>query len=87
MLMFRLPSLMERVSLLSFYASEHRGFNAGVTGKPVECAAGMYFWTSDMIIVEKLTEKTICETVDSLLSRRSVASVFSKDESPPDISP
>ena len=55
--------------------------------KTGECAAGMYFWTSDMIIVEKLTEKTICETVDSLLVEEVFASVFSKDESPPDISP
>lgn len=55
--------------------------------KTGECAAGMYFWTSDMMIVERLTEKTICETVDSLLAEEAFASVFSRDESPPDISP
>ena len=55
--------------------------------KTGECAAGMYFWTSDMMIVEKLTEKTICETVDSLLVEEAFASVFSKDEDPTDISP
>ena len=55
--------------------------------KTGECAAGMYFWTSDMMIVEKLTEKTICETVDNLLAEEAFASVFSKDEGLTDISP
>ena len=55
--------------------------------KTGECAAGMYFWTSDMMIVEKLTEKIICETVDSLLAEEAFMSVFSKDEGATDISP
>ena len=56
-------------------------------GKTGECAGGLYFWASDMIIVERLTEKTICETIDHLLAEEEFGSVFSKNEELADISP
>ena len=45
-----------------------------------ECANGSYFWTSDMLIVQKLTEQTICEIVENLLAEGEFTSVFSKNE-------
>ncbi len=48
--------------------------------KTGEGAKGLYFWTSDMLIVQKLTEQTICETVDNLLAEGEFESVFSKNE-------
>ena len=48
--------------------------------KTGECANGSYFWTSDMLIVQKLTEQTICEIVENLLAEGEFASVFSKNE-------
>ena len=45
-----------------------------------EGANGLYFWTSDMLIVQKLTEQTICEAVDNLLAEGEFESVFSKNE-------
>ena len=48
--------------------------------KTGEGANGSYFWTSDMLIVQKLTEQTICETVDNLLAEGEFKSVFSKNE-------
>ena len=55
--------------------------------KTGECAGGLYFWASDMIIVERLTEKTICETIDNLLAEGEFGYVFSKNEEIEDISP
>ena len=55
--------------------------------KTGECANGLYFWTSDMLIVQKLTEQAICETVDNLLADGEFESVFSKNEEPTMISP
>ena len=55
--------------------------------KTGEGANGLYFWTSDMLIVQKLTEQTICETVDNLLAEEEFASVFSKNEESAIISP
>ena len=55
--------------------------------KTGECANGLYFWTSDMLIVQKLTEQAICETVDSLLADGEFESVFSKNEASTIISP
>ena len=55
--------------------------------KTGECAGGSYFWTSDMIVVQKLTEQTICETIDNLLAEGEFESVFSKNEEPTIISP
>ena len=55
--------------------------------KTGECANGLYFWTSDMLIVQKLTEQTICETVDNLLAEEEFESVFSKNEESTIISP
>ena len=55
--------------------------------KTGECAGGLYFWTSDMIIVESLTQKTICKTVDHLLAEDEFGYIFSKNEDPKDISP
>ena len=55
--------------------------------KTGEGANGLYFWTSDMLIVQKLTEQTICETVDNLLAEEEFASVFSKNEESTIISP
>lgn len=48
--------------------------------KTGECANGLYFWASNMMIVQKLTEQTICETVENLLTEGEFASVFSKNE-------
>ncbi len=55
--------------------------------KTGECANGLYFWTSDMLIVQKLTEQTICETVDNLLAQEEFESIFSKNEESTIISP
>ena len=55
--------------------------------KTGECANGSYFWASDMIIVHKLTEQTICEAIDNLLAEEEFASVFSKNEESTIISP
>ena len=55
--------------------------------KTGECANGLYFWASDMIIVQKLTEQTICETIDNLLAEEEFASVFSKNEESTIVSP
>ena len=55
--------------------------------KTGECANGLYFWTSDMLIVQELTEQTICETVDNLLAEGEFESVFSKNEEPKIVSP
>ena len=55
--------------------------------KTGEGANGLYFWTSDMLIVQKLTEQTICETVDNLLTEGEFESVFSKNEESAIISP
>ncbi len=50
--------------------------------KTGECAAGSYFWASNMIIVQKLTEQTICEAIDDLLAEEEFTSVFSKNSEP-----
>ena len=55
--------------------------------KTGECADGLYFWASDMMIVENLTEKTICKTIDHLLTEDEFGYVFSKNEDAKDISP
>ena len=55
--------------------------------KTGECANGLYFWTSDMLIVQKLTEQTLCETIDNLLAEEEFESVFSKNEESTIISP
>ena len=55
--------------------------------KTGEGANGLYFWTSDMLIVQKLTEQTICETVDNLLAEGEFESVFSKNTESTIISP
>ena len=55
--------------------------------KTGECANGSYFWTSDMLIVQKLTEQTICKTVENLLADGEFESVFSKNEEPKIMSP
>ena len=55
--------------------------------KTGECTGGLYFWASDMIIVESLTEKTICKTIDHLLAEDEFGYVFSKNEDSKDISP
>ena len=48
--------------------------------KTGECADGLYFWASDMVIVQHLSEKTICETIDKLLVEDEFESVFSKNQ-------
>ena len=48
--------------------------------KTGECADGLYFWASDMIIVERLTEKTICKTIDHLLVENEFGYIFSKNK-------
>ena len=51
-----------------------------------ECADGSYFWASDMIVVQRLTEQAICETIDNLLAEEEFTCVFSKNEEPTIIS-
>ena len=48
--------------------------------KTGECADGLYFWASNMVIVQHLSEKTICETIDKLLVEDKFESVFSKNQ-------
>ncbi len=55
--------------------------------KTGECAGGLYFWASDMIIVKSLTKKTICKTIDHLLAEDEFGYVFSKNEDPKNVSP
>ncbi|HIE30012.1 TPA: hypothetical protein EYP66_22335 [Candidatus Poribacteria bacterium] len=55
--------------------------------KTGECSGGLYFWASNMIIVERLNEKTLCETIDNLLAEGEFGRVFSKDEELEDIAP
>jgi nicotinic acid phosphoribosyltransferase len=55
--------------------------------KTGECANGLYFWASGMIIVQELTEQSICETIDNLLAEKEFKSVFSKNEESTIISP
>ena len=55
--------------------------------KTGEGANGLYFWTSDMLIVQRLTEQTICEAIDNLLAEEEFTSVFSKNEELTIISP
>ena len=55
--------------------------------KTGECADGLYFWTSNMMIVQKLTEQTLCETIDNLLAEEEFESIFSKNEESTIISP
>ena len=40
-----------------------------------------------MIIVQRLTEKAICETIDNLLAAGEFGDVFSKDRELTDVSP
>ena len=54
--------------------------------KTGECANGLYFWTADMVIVQELTEQTICETIDNLLAEEEFEVVFSKNKEPKIIS-
>ena len=55
--------------------------------KTGEGANGLYFWTSDMLIVQRLTEQTICEAIDNLLAEEEFTSVFSKNEESTIVSP
>lgn len=50
--------------------------------KTGECAAGSYFWASNMIIIQKLTEQAICEAIDDLLAEEEFRSIFSKNSEP-----
>ena len=36
--------------------------------KTDECTDGLYFWASDMVIVQQISEKIICATIDKLLA-------------------
>ena len=55
--------------------------------KTGECAAGSYFWASNMIIVQKLTEQAICEAIDDLLAGEEFTSIFSKNSESTIVSP
>ena len=55
--------------------------------KTGECAAGSYFWASNMIIVQKLTEQTICEAIDDLLAGEEFTSIFFKNSEPTEVLP
>jgi len=46
--------------------------------KTGECKNGLYFWCSDMIIVKKLTENIIHETIENLLNNGDFEYVFLK---------
>ena len=48
--------------------------------KTGECADGLYFWASDMVIVQQLSDKIICATIDKLLAEDEFESVFSKNQ-------
>lgn len=48
--------------------------------KTGECADGLYFWASDMVIVQQISENTICATIDKLLAEDEFESVFSKNQ-------
>ena len=54
--------------------------------KTGECADGLYFWASDMVIVQQISEKTICATIDKLLADNEFKSVFSKNQESTEIS-
>ncbi len=41
-----------------------------------ECRDGLYFWTIDMIIVERLTLSTIRETIEALLEEGQLSTAF-----------
>ncbi len=43
-----------------------------------ECKSGLYFWASDMIIVERLTEETIRETIEDLISNDEMKHALTK---------
>lgn len=45
--------------------------------KTGEFRNGLYFWASDMIIVESLTEETIIATIEDLLEKEELDRVFS----------
>lgn len=42
-----------------------------------ECAGGLYFWTSDLIIVERLTLEVIQRTVEDLIRTQTLQLAFS----------
>ena len=54
--------------------------------KTGECADGLYFWASNMVIVQQLSEKIICATIDKLLAEDEFESVFSKNQESTEIS-
>ncbi|MDE0484163.1 MAG: hypothetical protein OXI67_16410 [Candidatus Poribacteria bacterium] len=54
--------------------------------KTGECADGLYFWASDMVIVQQISEKTICATIDKLLAEDEFEAVFSKNQESTEIS-
>lgn len=43
-----------------------------------ECGSGLYFWASDMVILEKLTESSIIQTVEDLLTEGEFEVAFSR---------
>ena len=47
------------------------------------CAGGLYFWASDMVIVEKLTYETILGTVRDLISSGTIEQVLSRCDTGP----
>ena len=46
-----------------------------VTG---ECASGLYLWAADMILVERLDERVIRDTIDDLVETGSFSSAFGR---------
>ena len=87
MLMSKLPFQMVRVSPRSFFTLQNIETLMKDYKKTGECANGLYFWASNMMIVQELTEQTICETIDNLLAEEEFESVFSKNEESTIISP
>jgi hypothetical protein len=43
-----------------------------------ECANGLYFWNSDMIVVERLTDEVVAATVSDLMVSGEFAAAFSE---------
>ncbi|WP_405283862.1 hypothetical protein V3331_18205 [Gaopeijia maritima] len=42
-----------------------------------ECASGLYFWASDLILIDRLTEDAIARTVSDLVASGDFESAFS----------
>ena len=46
-----------------------------------ECASGLYFWAKHAIIVRRLTDDVICETIQSLIASGEFVQLFAVTQS------